>query len=140
MIDETVRLYAREPRVPVDDVLPQHQAVHADLERWGAWNRERYQQGMCSSIEKRFDNRGAREVGKAIVTLPPDPKLRQIDTTVRHMALRVPEHAMAIKLYYADKRSPQTICRMLGIHWKDFGRWMGHARSMVMNIAREFPA
>lgn len=132
-----VRLYSKAPRVPVDVIAPQHTEIHAELERWGAWNRERYEAGTCSSMEKGFDNTGGRSVKKAVVSLPPDPILRILDKTLRMMVMRVPQHAEAIKLYYATRRTPVVICRVLVIHWKDFGTWMFDARAMVINISRE---
>lgn len=133
--DET-RLYTKTPRVPVDVVAPQHLELHAELERWGSWNRERYEAGTCSSVEKRFDSSGGREAKRAVVSLPPDPRLRILDRTLRRMVMSVPQHAEAIKLFYANRRTPVVICRVLVIHWKDFGTWMFDARAMVLNISR----
>lgn len=85
--EEPPRLYSKTQRAPVDEVAGEHRLIHADLERWGRWNRERYQQGMCASLEQRFDSSGGREPSKAIVSLPPDPILSKIEWTVTMMQL-----------------------------------------------------
>ena len=133
---EDVRLYSKPPRVPVDAIAPQHIEIHAELERWGAWNRERYEAGTCSSIEKRYDHSGGRQVKKAVISLPPDPVLFRLDRTVRYMVLSVPQHAETVKLFYVKRNTPWMICRLVSVHWKDFGKWMFDTRAMVINVSR----
>jgi hypothetical protein len=77
MVRERVRMYSRQERVPVDVIAPEHDDVHRDLERWGAWNRERYSAGACASIEGDYDPGPGREPKRPVVALPPDPILRQ---------------------------------------------------------------
>src|SRR3954462_3554867 len=96
MIDETVRLYSKEQRAPVDIVAPHHTKTHADLERFGNWNRERYQQGFCYSVEHRFES-NVREVKRATITLPPDPMLAKLERVI----LTLPEqHSETIIQFY----------------------------------------
>src|SRR5690349_9543666 len=112
MTDEP-RLYSKARREPIDVIAPQHIEVHADLERWGAWNRERYHQGMCNSIEHAYDSSGGREVKRAVVVLPPNPRHSELDRVVRIMNMRVPQHGETIKLFYARRRSPRDICHVM---------------------------
>ncbi len=134
--ENAVRLYSKQPRVPVDVIAPQHIEVHADLERWGSWNRDRYQPGTCASVEKRYEPRN-KELKPPHVSLPTKPRNLEIDRVVRLMAVRLPQHAVSIKLFYVVRRQPQVICRVVAVHWKDFGTWMFDCRSMVLNIALE---
>jgi hypothetical protein len=82
---EEPRLYSKQQRSPVDEVAAEHIEVHGNLERWGRWQREKYQQGVCSSLEKRYDNSGGREPSKALVSLPPDPLLSRIEWVITMM-------------------------------------------------------
>lgn len=126
--NEGPRLYSRQARVPQDLVLPKHQVIHVELDRWGRWNRERYQQGTCESLEKNFAS-GGREVKRPIVTLPPDPRNQQIERAVLRMLF---EHGETTKLYYEKRRSPTTICQIFALRFEDFGKWMGDCRDMVL--------
>lgn len=134
--------------------------IHADLERWGSWNRERYQAGMCSSIEQRFDSSGGREPSKAIVSLPPDPMLARIEWTVtlmqqdqtpiaqdgRYVLLRKPrsgaaENAVLAKVeqlgetlteFYCKGWPAKTICWGHGLRYELFAEWMYDCRSTLL--------
>lgn len=156
-----VRLYSKPSRLPVDVVAPQHAEIHAELSKWGAWNRDRYEPGACESIEHRFDNTGGRRVKTPQIALPPNPMLREIDRVVRLMGMRVPKHGETIKIYYVGKLrdgqkrqrpgelkrpranagglvyipcDPAKICRLMVIRWEDFPKWMHDCRSMVVNL------
>jgi hypothetical protein len=83
--EQEPRLYSKQQRAPVDEVAGEHLLIHSDLERWGRWQRERYQQGMCSSLEKRYDSSGGREPSKAIVSLPPDSLLSRLEWVITLM-------------------------------------------------------
>lgn len=83
--EEEPRLYSKQQRAPVDEVAGEHRIIHNDLERWGRWQRERYQQGTCASLEQNFDSSGGREPSKAIVSLPPEPLLGRIEWTIVQM-------------------------------------------------------
>lgn len=145
MTDE-VRMYSRQERTPVDVIAPQHIAIHADLERWGAWNRERHQQGSASSAEGDYEGGGGgREVKRPSVALPANPRHGQLDRVVRLMQLRVPQHGETIKLFYAGARnrkgrvfpaSPTIICNVMMLRFEDFQKWMFDCRAMVVNLLR----
>lgn len=133
MVDEPVRLYSKQQRVAVDVIATQHREIHRQLERWGAWSRERRQQGHCRSIEHRFEA-GGRDVKPPVVSLPPDPVLWRIDRAVRDMPM---QHGDTIRMFYGKRCSPRTICVVLALRFEDFGTWMHTARCMVLNIMRE---
>lgn len=85
---EKPRLYSRQERAPVDVVTTEHRFTHSELERWGAWNRERRETGQASSVEGDFAGDGGfRETPQATVLLPPDPKLAAIETVVVSMLI-----------------------------------------------------
>lgn len=135
IIDE-VRLYSRQHRTPVDVIAPQHVELHADLERWGTWNRERYQQGTCESFEKNFDETGGRHVKRTHISLPVNPMHAKLDRVVRLMQMRVPQHGETVKLFYAKRRSPLMICHAMVLRFEDFPTWMFDCRSMALNLLR----
>lgn len=135
MKQDLPRLYSKQPRIPADVIAPQHVEIHADLERWGSWNRERYEAGTCDSLEKHFES-GGREVKTPVISLPTNPRNLQLDRAVRHMSIHVPQHGETIKLFYVKRRPPIVICRVVVVHWKDFGTWMFHCRAMVLNVIR----
>lgn len=112
-----------------DEVAPEHQEIHAKLQRWGRWQTERYQQGFCYSIEHRFEGDRNRTTSRAVVALPPDPELGMIEMAI----LLIPEqHAETIVQYYAKRWAPKTICWAHSIQYEDFARWMHDCRSMVL--------
>ena len=132
---EEPRLYSKprtgKDRIAVDEVKPEHFIIHNDLERWGAWNRERYQSGTCESIEKNFDNDGGRTSKRSTVSLPTDPRLVAIEAVVARMHYG---HHNCIKLFYAKRLKLNTICHVVGIKYEDFSQWMYDARQMVVNL------
>lgn len=137
MSEEPPRLYSAPPkRQPVDVIAPQHVELHAELERWGAWNRERGEQGKCSSVESGYSS-GGREPGRAIIALPPDPRLSELDRIVRFMRLQVPDHGQTVKLFYADRKAPLWICYTFNLRFEGFPAWMFACRAMVINIGKQ---
>lgn len=160
-MSEEPRLYSNQQRGPVDVVASQHLVIHLELEAFGRWSREKYQPGTCDSIESRFDpGEGGRKVRPPVVSLPENERHRQIDTVVRHMRMHLSQHGEAIKLYYVGalpeerrrapgeqrrapvlmaqyiRLSPRAICRVLHLHWSNFGNLMFDARSAVINLLR----
>lgn len=130
------RLYSRDQRLPRDTIAPEHQAVHVDCERWGAWNRERYQQGRCRSIEHRYDDDGGRKVKRPTVALAPDPMLRRIEVAVVAL-MQTPateHHGETLREYYARRWALKTICWAHAIRYEDFGRWIYDCRQAVLNL------
>lgn len=133
MIDETVRLYSKEERGPVDFIAPHHADLHADLERWGGWNRERYRAGTCDSMEKGY-LRGGREAPPA-ATAPSiiNPRTEVIDQAVRLMVADYPQISWTLKAYYVERADAYYICRSLRpkLRWEGFGSWM-HACRVIL--------
>jgi hypothetical protein len=114
-----------------DVIAPEHQMIHVELERWGRWNREVYLQGMCLSIESEYDSSGGRVTKRAVIALPVDPLLRQLECAV----LVLPEqHRESIEEYYVKRWAPKTICWSHAIQFEDFARWMYGCRQGVINV------
>ena len=137
MIDETVRLYSRETKCAVDVVAPQHDVIHADLERWGTWNRDRYRPGSCTSMEKNYRRTRANDQGmeypRLPIAMPINPRNREIDRAV----LRLPEqHRETVSLFYVKRKPPELICRLVVVRWTHFPRWMFDCRAGVLNLLR----
>lgn len=134
--EEEIRLYSKATKCPVDIIAPQHEEIHADLERWGAWNRDRYRPKSCTSMEKNYHRgRGdqAAEYPKLPVSLPASAKNRQVDRAV----IRLPmQHRETVRLFYVEKKAPMAICRLIVLRWADFPRWMFDCRCMVLNVLR----
>jgi hypothetical protein len=149
--EDQPRLYSRQTKGPQDVVAPQHQEIHAELDSWGRWCRERYVPGECASIEHRFDNTGGRSTKAAVISLPENPMYRRIDKVVRHMRMNMPDHGEALVLYYAGdlfqpkkmatgliyiRCSAQQICRKLHLHWSHFEGHMTYSRAALVNLMR----
>ena len=135
--DEAPRLYSKPVVFAVDEVLPQHATIHADLERWGAWLREKYTPSTCASMEKDFYKGGADATPPATAPKPADPRLVHIDQAWRLMVRRVPDHARCLHLFYIEREEPKLIARRLAIEKRAFPRFMAYCRAMVLNILRE---
>jgi hypothetical protein len=126
------RLWSKAPRAPQDAVADEHREIHADLDRWGRWNREKYQKGTCASIEKNFDETGGRHVRAPVIALPPDPTLRRIEEIVVAMRSTAEQHSETLALYYCRRISPKNICWSMRLRYEDFARWMFDCRAMVL--------
>lgn len=151
---DDVRLYSKQPRLPVDVVAPQHLAIHAELERFGTWCRERIERGECESIEHLYDETGGREAKRATIALPPDPRMHEIDRVLRHMRMRMPQHGEALRMFYVgalrtntsarglryDQCAPKRICIVLHLRFEDFGGFMFDCRAAVLNLLRRMAA
>ncbi len=134
--DESPRLYSRPSIAPVDTVAPQHQLIHADLERWGRWNTERVRPRTCASKERDFDGRAgyrSNHYPTLPVSLPENARNLQIERAVVRMPM---QHRTMVTMYYAERRAPVPICRAVAVPWRDFGRWMFDCRAMVLNLLR----
>ncbi len=137
VIDETVRLYSRQSPLPVDVVAPEHQAIHADLERWGSWNREKYRPATAASAEGDYHRTRAQDQStdypQLSIANPPNPRNAQIDRAI----LKLPkDYQAALRLFYVSRSDSTYICRVLHLHWCDFGERMSKCREMVLNILR----
>jgi hypothetical protein len=114
MVDESVRLYSKQPRLPVDVVAPEHAEIHVDLDRWGAWNRERYQPGTCASIEKYF-TKGGDTTPPATAPSAVNPRHLQVERAVILAGVHSPQHGECIRQFYVRRSTPIVICRVLVI-------------------------
>jgi hypothetical protein len=124
------RLWSREPRLPHDEVAPEHAEVHSLLDRWARANRERRSRATCASMERLF-LRGGRDA-----TLPSTAPSAPIALYARleHVVLHLPsEHGKTIKLYYVERAAPVVICRRLEIRFQMFSVWMYGVRSLVLS-------
>lgn len=128
MIDETIRLYSRQARCPVDVIAPQHQDVHALCERWGAWNAERYRAGTSGSVESRYREQTPHATGDGV-----DPRMIQVERAV----LRMPkDYRDTVRMFYVTRTDPRTICKIFTLRYEAFGPWMFTARAMIVNLLR----
>jgi DNA-directed RNA polymerase specialized sigma24 family protein len=129
MIDETVRLYSKKARVPVDEVADQHEDIHAELKRWGFWNRERVSVKGCASMESLY-----------VKYATPASTARGVDlrsVEIERAVLRMPkQHRDTTRLYYVQGISPNGICRVFTLRFEAFPQWMFHCRAMVLNLLR----
>jgi hypothetical protein len=123
-----VRLYSTGHRLPVDVVAEQHQEIHAELERWGAWNAERYKPASVGSVESRYREATAKATADSI-----PPSIMAIERAV----LRMPRpHRDIIRMFYVTRDSPSYICRAHVLRPRTFQTWMFNARAMVVNLLR----
>lgn len=127
MIDEAVRLYSKAQRVPVDVVAPQHEDIHADLEKWGRWNRERTASRGCASAESVYEK-----------TRTPGSTAHEVDlrsVQLERAVLNVPEpYRQTLRLFYVQGISPSALCKGFSMRHEAFAAWMFAARAMVVNL------
>lgn len=126
--EEAIRLYSKPVRAPVDNVEEKHQDIHADLQRWGAWNSERYRANSCYSVESRYREQTPTATGK-----PVDPKMIAIERAV--LALPA-DHRDTVRMFYVQRMTPHRICKQFTLRWTGFPAWMFACRAMVLNILR----
>lgn len=134
--EQEVRLYTKQPRGAVDVVAPEHAEIHAELEKWGAWNRERRQQGTCESIEKNFSETGGRVSRRPLIALPPNMRMAQIEQAVTYM-LRdqaLEQFGECLRMFYCKRWALKTICWSLAIQYEDLPRWTYTSRKAVLTV------
>ena len=134
-LDDEIRLYSKQARVPVDVVAPEHFELHSDLERWGQWNREgRPAGGTCNSIEGNMTSEsGGREARAPQVSLPPDPLMARIEAAVVRM-MQDPvagQYGETLREFYCKRWPAKTICWAHALQYEGFARWMWLAREAV---------
>lgn len=126
-IDE-LRLYSKPSNLPVDVVAPQHEAVHAELGRWGTWNALRYRAAICASVEGRYREPTAPATGEAV-----DPLIMAVERAV----LRIPkDYRDTVRMFYVTRETPSYICRRFVLRPRAFPEWMFTARAMTCNQLR----
>lgn len=131
---EEPRLYSKPARVPKDVIAPEHVEVHADLERWGSWNRERFQLGTCASMEKDYFKGGRDATPPATAPMLVNPHILRVERVVILVGVHVPQHGECIRQFYIRRSDPYLICRLLEIRWEDFPRWTYDCRQAVLNV------
>lgn len=134
-IDDEIRLYTTPTRAPVDVVAPEHLMLHADLERWGQWNREgRPSGGTCNSIEGNMTSEsGGRETRAPQVSLPPDPLMARIERAVVLM-IGDPvagQYGETLREFYCKRWAAKTICWAHGLQYEGYSRWLWLCRETV---------
>lgn len=138
------RLYSRGfKNVEHIDAVPDNQRIiHAELEAWARWCREKWQPKTCESVEGKFDpGEGGRHSRAATIALPENPRLRAIDGVIRHMrAFSMPAHGEALRLYYCGQPPRYRavpwwiICRVVHVPKAAFPGFMVTARAAVNNM------
>lgn len=127
---------------PTDEIAPEHEAIHSELDAWGRWNRERRKRIRCGSVEREHRSTGYRSYnmpgdGDYVITLPPSARCLALDRAV----LEVPiGHQLALKLNYVNLSPAWLVVRRCRLRPADFGRWMHDARCMVLNLLRRHGA
>jgi hypothetical protein len=144
------RLYSKPTNAIIEIIAPQHAGLHAALDDWGKWCRERYQPKTCKSIEGRYEiELGGFESKAPVIALPENPMHRRLDRVVRYMRMFMNQHGEALVLYYVGEKlrlktggdqyircQPWVICRALHIRGNSFAGFMFYARAAALNILR----
>lgn len=119
-------------RTPVDEVSPQHEAVHALLIRWGLWNSGRSRGNKLASAESLYC-----KVAMAPSTAPlgSDPSLMAVERAVIRMPL---PHRRTMCMLYVYRWTPHTVCRQIrpGLRFEAWAEWVHTCRCMVWNLLR----
>lgn len=137
MLMNEPRMYSRVRPLPVESVDADHEAIHADLEAWGRWNRDRSHKMRCGSAEKEYRAPWRQwhypTAGEMMPRNVVNPRNRQVDRAVLHLP---EQHRETIRRYYSFRQRPEIICRLVNIRYADFARWMRDCRNMVLNRLR----
>ena len=125
---EGPRLYSRQPRAPSDVIAPQHRDIHAELERWGMWNADRYKANSCFSVESRYREQLPPATGQGV-----DPRMVALERAVLGLPAK---HRDTVRMFYVARQDARTICRVFVLRYEAFPSWMFWCRAMVLNILR----
>jgi hypothetical protein len=146
--------------VVFDHVEPKHAAIHALLVRWGTWARARAQRrGGGTTVESLYE-RGGDGTPPSTAPNGPDPELVRVERAMLRMPreragvrglrwisegrarLRVADvhesPGLTLRLLYAQRWQPLTICAMLVPHLRPVA-WAAHVgiqRAMAQNVFR----
>ena len=126
--EKELRLYSKQPRCPADVIAPQHRDIHAELERWGAWNAERYKASSSGSVESRYREQLPPATGHGV-----DPRLIALERAVLGLPAK---HRDSVRMFYVAREDARTICRVFFLRYEAFPSWMFLCRAMVLNILR----
>lgn len=127
-VSEVPRLYSKPVRAPVDEISERHGQIHAELERWGAWNADRYKAGTSGSVESRYREQLPPATGQDV-----DPRMIQLERAVLAMPA---QYRDTVRMFYVSRMDPRTICRVFTLRYEVFPAWMATCRAMVLNILR----
>lgn len=115
-----------------DRIDPEHYGIHADLEAWGRWSREKRQKRECGSGERSYRSPQPWDAPPLQAFLPANPRHLQIDRAVLAVISSSPNHGTALRLYYAQLCPPWLVARRIRIEFGDVGKWMHDSRAMVL--------
>lgn len=125
-------------RLPIDLIEPRHIQIHADLESWGRWSRDRRKRQECRSLERGYRApNGNNEIGWQDNPPAPSPvnlpngRMVEVDRAV----LGLPQlHLAAFRMHYWHMREPVVTCRKVNIRFEGFAAFMTTGRDMVQNL------
>jgi hypothetical protein len=133
--DEAVRLYSRgyRDRAPVDEILPQHRAVHAHLIRWGMWAGGRHRGRSLASVERLY--RRESNTPASTAPLSADPQIMEMECAV----IRLPAaHLLTVRLLYVNRWAPVSICQRSRMRYEAWPAHIATCRAMVVNLLRRY--
>jgi hypothetical protein len=133
---EGPRLYSKQARIPVDEVAPEHEDIHIELDKWARWNMERYKSSSLCSVESLYQH--GRD-GTPPATAPVlDLRSMAIEVAVLKMrsdSMHKP-YSDTIRMFYVQRKTPSFICRFHALKHRAFPSWMFTARHLVMHHLR----
>ena len=113
-------------------VMPEHEAIHARLENWANWSKDRFRFQHCASAEWRYKS-------------PPNDDDRMprvlwdsLDAIAMHRVIcDLPyKHRMMLNMWYITKPPIQVVRRKLGITRDGVSDVLRQARQMCINGSR----
>ncbi len=113
-------------------VMPEHEAIHARLENWERWSKDKFHYKHCASAEWRYRS-------------PPNDDDRQpriiwdsLDADVIHRLIcGLPyKHRRMLSMWYITKPSAIVIRKSLGLTRDGAVKMINDARQMLKNKAK----
>jgi len=131
--EEQPRLYSKgfSDRVPVDVIAPKHFVVHSQLVRWGTWSWSRGRGSSLASAESLYSGKGGTPPSTA--PMAADPQIMAVERALIRMPM---QHADTLRMLYAQRLTPGSICKALHLRYEGWGSWIFMARCMVVNLLR----
>lgn len=132
--DEAPRLYSKgfSMRTPVDEVAPQHEALHGLLIRWGRWvSQPRGKGSSVVSANSLYSGSGGTPPSTAPMSA--DQQLIAVERAV----LRMPaQHADTVRMLYVRRLTANSICQAMRLRYESWPAWSFSCRAMVRNLLR----
>ena len=130
--DEQPRLYSKgfRMRTPVDEVAPQHEALHGLLIRWGRWVSQR---GKNSSLPSLPLYSGTGGTPASTAPMAADLQLVAVERAVLRMPM---QHADTVRMLYVRRLTANSICQALRMRYEAWPDWAFSCRAMVRNLLR----